>query len=996
MAELKTYKVTHSSPELETLHDYITDPDSPAFAYGNDYRRFLAVLGEDGLTNEHRMMAGLKTASERNQLIRSGIINDNNEILNPALIRIKVGTIFYIEFEKVNTVSFLTEGIEVVSTNDVAFKAAKLAELEADKGYVQVTKPVQGEMQIGITKESYPHVTVWIWARSLSSKNDESNELQGELLDITPFLQKVITNIDTNSGGNFQITLPPLVAEIDQDNKWRIRKGDLIQFENNEYIAEGELLTVSENDELKRNQFFFQNCIKSNDLVFIRFETLTLEKEQRSKDADEFTIDKKHIPNRIYDMIGLVDSTASTTNPSTNDVNINISGRDLSKLFLNDGCYFFPLENSNGIVRVAGSTGTSVRDSLLVNRIFAEFKFIGLFNFTSIEKILKFIIQQLSSIEVIPDSLFEAYGERRNKRFNEQKQVRKLAGVGNYTPEFKEEFARGIFFIVKLNIDESVSQRKLADTSFSTAQGALMNFIHSACQLPLVQYYADCYGDQYHLIVRKPPYDQKALISLIEGNVNTETGIPETAPAIVDIEAEDVLNEALVMNDAEAFSWYHFFPKGAMINSSVDYSTSILPALYFDEYAKVFGTTVFQQSHPYIPYVPMSFENNEFGNVLYKQAFSDIKYVVESHQYLPFTRKGTLILNGDRRIKIGNVIRYKPTGEIFFVDHVQQNFSINENSIERTTLIQVSRGMIEQFIYGLHLASEDGSKVFVSYFNLIDTRLNLEQQRKSVAYTEIEKVGEEVIEINEEIPWITENESVFEKPKYPDLIQGRNYLESYNKYSEYKNKIIRFINAINESGYIVIIAGADSVARTYEQQVRLWNANKHNAVPKTSKHEFGKAIDINVRNIKSGKQVYKKSSLAEWEATGVPQLARTMGFQWGDSRHIGQFGNYIDRVHFQVKGGIGSLSKTIKRDITKAVTKYKEIGELDVDGAFKNFKVNKYTFNFFLKNLQFKPEYNRTEISRQIYNSDQQGTNDASAIRGSQLQEIKIASKRKK
>ena len=34
--------------------------------------------------------------------------------------------------------------------------------------------------------------------------------------------------------------------------------------------------------------------------------------------------------------------------------------------------------------------------------------------------------------------------------------------------------------------------------------------------------------------------------------------------------------------------------------------------------------------------------------------FNDLKYVIESLSVLPFTRKGTIVINGDRRIKRGN------------------------------------------------------------------------------------------------------------------------------------------------------------------------------------------------------------------------------------------------------------------------------------------------------------------------------------------------------
>jgi hypothetical protein len=46
----------------------------------------------------------------------------------------------------------------------------------------------------------------------------------------------------------------------------------------------------------------------------------------------------------------------------------------------------------------------------------------------------------------------------------------------------------------------------------------------------------------------------------------------------------------LMMDDSQVYSWYHVFPKNAQLNSRADYSTSILPAIFFEEYAQVWGS----------------------------------------------------------------------------------------------------------------------------------------------------------------------------------------------------------------------------------------------------------------------------------------------------------------------------------------------------------------------------------------------------------------------
>lgn len=985
---MSIYKVVHSSPEIDTVWKYVSASDSVAFNYRDDIEKFLAVIGEDTLTNRQRIEATFKTPEEKRYIGAEA-----------KKLPLKVGTVLYLEYEKINQISFLIEGIDVVSTDDVAFKASQLAKIEADKGYVSVNKTLPTQFQIGSSKDIYPDVTVWIWCRSLSSKNDKDGELQGSFFDLTPYVQKVTTNMSKN-GGNFQITLPPLVADLDADLKWSLRERNVQKYnganENQvtQYVAESSLYELDDtnnNETLRRNQFLFNNIIKSNDLIFIRFETLKLEAEERHKDKNSDFIDKSNIPNRIYDMIGLVDASGITVNTTTNDVSINISGRDLSKLFIDDGTYFFALENSQGMVKVAGST--TLKNSLL-SRIMEEkgMQFIGLYNFTSIEFILKYIIQQLANIKIVPNELFSAYQERRNKRFNEIT-YNKLTGSSlEHTPQFQEDVANGIWQIVKLVVDKSVSQRRLADTSFSTAQGSLLNFIHSAIQEPLTEFYMDTYGDQYHLIVRKPPYDQKSLISLIEGRINTEEGEFTDSPAIIDIEPDDVLNEMLMMDDTQVYSWYHLFPKGAMINSSVDYSTSIMPAIFFDEYAQVFGSKPLQQSHAYVPYVPMSFDS-QFGNLLYEQGFSDLKYVIESNQYLPFTRKGTITINRDRRIKIGNVIRYKPTGEIFFVNSVKHDFQINDGAIDAITTINVSRGMIEQFIYGVHLIPEEDDisdkRIFVSYFNLIDTRLNIKYKEIKVPVHKQRLKGTKTIASANDNP-NTGDRSIMElfksepysnipddKLSNPEMVTGANYLESYNPYPESKKKFLKFINAITKNGYKVLLIDADATNRTYARQAALYAQDNRNAKAGHSTHEHGQAIDITVTHAKTGKVCSKRTSEEDWKATGVPKIANQLGLRWAGNND-GTFGTkgtgryYIDRVHFQIEGEGGS-TPAITENIYEDYVEYITTKGIDESIVFQNFKVNKYTFNFFLKNMQFKPEYKQVR-SKQVYNSDQEGT----------------------
>lgn len=716
------YQVVHTSPELKTVKEYCAQIDSPAFKYVKRVQDFLSIVGEDKLTNLDRILSSYISVSEK----------ENNPATKQGDLLLKVGTIFYIPVDQVERVGLLTEGIEVTSNNINAFKAQKLVDLESDLRYVKKYLPIGTQVDEGTFKDEYPDATVWLWCRSLSdtfTKAGESAEMTGEIFDITRFVQTLSIS-NTKNGGNFQITLPPLVCElkIETDSSGRTNskyvikknsiktyKGGDVNGKDNSYFAEGSIF--NENDSYdqrfqKRSSFLFHTIINENDVIFIRFESLDIEEEERLKDRKEFYVDKKNIAGNIYDMIGLVDTNTQTSKSDSNDVTINIEGRDLMKLFIDDGTYFYALENSQGQLKLSGG---STADNELMQRVFSDnsLYYLSLYFNTSIEHILKFIIQQLSNIKVVPDSLLSSYGDRVNTTFSEDNK------------NLKKTKVKGIWQIVKLVIDEGVSARRLVDASMSSSNGSLLNFIRKACQEPFVEFYTDTYGDEFYLIVRKPPFDKIGVTSAIKGSVITENGIAKTRPVIIDIEPEDTISDSLSYDKDRTYSWYHFTPQNLFLGDASTYSLTLTPALYFKEYAEIWGSKPLEVVHNYTPYYSSAIK--ETGDLSYyqEQTINDLKYLVESNAYLPFTRKGTIVTSGDRRVKKGNFIRFKATGEIFYVEGVSNKLVVNDNAIDRTTTIEVSRGMVEDFIEGVNI---NGLRN-VSYFNIINTELNFEKRK---------------------------------------------------------------------------------------------------------------------------------------------------------------------------------------------------------------------------------------------------------------------------
>ena len=973
MADITLYSFT-STTQYKKIGDLLNDTKSVANIYKSTPDYFLSITGTDGLTNRQRIFNKFPKYRW-----------DQLELFDSENIPLVTGTLLYVERNKVDD-NMIVKTIEPVSTNTLVFKAEQLAKLEADTGYVSLTKPVDGFIQNGTLKTYYPDVTVWIWCKSLTPNLSE-DELSGQFFDLTPYIESINTQMGKN-GGNFEISLPPLVCELDANDRWVIKKDSITQYVQNNgtslqgqgYVAQGSLYELQPDETgqqtLSRTEFLFKNMITANDLVFIRFETLRLEREQRYLENKTGIIDKSLLAGKIYDMIGLVDDCGMSVTAASNDVRISISGRDLSKLFLDDGTYFYALENTQGMIKIAGET--RLKNPSVISRYAPDgsLLFLNLYQFNTIEYIVKFVLEQLSNITLVPSDLFTSYGNRVqqiqtvvNKRQSSgiTSNNQKAAANYKYKPEEESVNAPGIWGIVKLLFDEEITKRRICDTSFSTASGSLINFIRGVAQEPLVEFFMDTYGDQYHLMFRKPPYDQKSIVSQIEGAVNTENPSANLTPVIVDIEAEDVISEKLSMNDTEVYSWYHLFPKFAMVGTELDFSMSYLPAVFFEEYAQAFGSRPFQQTHNYIP-----FDKNATLADFERQAINDLKYIIDCSQYLPFSRKGTITVNGDRRLKIGNMIRYKPTGEVFYIEHVIQHYSITADGIERTTTIHVARGLVEQLVYGVQIPDESGREHLVSYFNIINTTLNQLYKKTTVTNTVRKQVGTQEIEVPDYSLQGAENllsgvansvESFFGangldgKLQFPFANKGLALLDKYTN-STSKNIFIKFINLVNNAGYGVIIT---ETVRPYKEQVRQKKINENNATPGFSKHDPSSqlAIDLNVINIHTGVQLYSWSSKADWIASGVPSIAQSMGISWG-----GNFNTYADYVHFYISSG----TKTVTVPAYKEFKETSTVQAFNFDGVFSQFKVNKFSFNFFLKNMQFDPQYRVLRKGKAVIN----------------------------
>jgi len=441
----------HTDSSIQTLNELISGATNPiSIMRGIELGILLRYEDEQGITNLEKIWAKypllLRTLENKNKFDQnlaylkgfSGSIDEKiEEPTDGYLTNIYVNTILSVPFIKLNRDILIGEGNQIIDTEFEAFVGEKLKELQEDTKYYPTSKINLGSK--GNLKVTFPNMTVWLWCRSLTTvpfkekslsffdyiennkgkrvKDDDSTALEGRIIDLTPFVDALNISV-TPQGGTFGLTLPPIVGQFDSELGWQIKKGSLSTFMKN-----GELNYVSqggyEDAQGNLNSFYFNNIIGENDVIFIRFETLNNEIKQRIRDKQysnpntDFEVPKSELAGKIYDMIGLVDTNSISHDPKDNNVQINIQGRDLMKLLIEDSSFFTPL---NFIP--SGSYFSSEPDDRLLNRIEGKLHTLTQVSEKTIEFSLKYLINALSNMGIVPDDedgdngLFTSYAKK--------------------------------------------------------------------------------------------------------------------------------------------------------------------------------------------------------------------------------------------------------------------------------------------------------------------------------------------------------------------------------------------------------------------------------------------------------------------------------------------------------------------------------------------------------------------------------------------------------
>lgn len=685
---------THNKHQVTTVGDFIKS-DGPASLIANLTARELVEFRENG--NSIFSQYNAFETKENNDKIQAN--NDEGVTLKP-------GTILDIPVKNLNLDVLYKAGRNVVYYSRLKpFMANELTYLLRDQGYRQ-------EMQIsgggGRLISNHIKYTVIAYSKVLD-----------KFINISPFVYRVSTSVG-KQGGAWTLELSPILGKCDivadkpggsspSSFGWHIEPFSHIS-KNGEHTNTAHL----HKSEGVRSTHYFNNVLCENDVIFIKYSDLPLEEK-----GGKFTTES--MPGQIWDMIGLVDTVRITADNPT-EVGIKVDGRDMMKVMIEDGSYFFPGALNKNIF-------ANEPDGVITTRSRVSGKLQGYFSyyFRGILDTLQFVISQFSTTGLVPDHVFKAWGEARSLRVKlpNQNTPNNNEVIDNFTPQ------KGVWGIIRLLVDESVSKRQIVDATIAQEQGSMINSVNKICQEPFVEFSGDTYGSVYVFKATKPPYDKVGYTGMcfddveeVNYNYSQKNVVVITKPKsephakrsissiVIDIDESEVMNDAFEFS-TEVYSWYRIIPKASLGSTQDAVILEYLPAISFEQYAQVWGSRVNAIETNYLNYIPLEDSKSlSIVDTVSKQAVEDLRYMVQSCAYLPFSRQGGITIHLNRLIKRGTMIYYKPTDEIFFVDQVNHDASITEGMPDGTTTLNVTRGLRREYIRG---------KNGISYFDIINT-----------------------------------------------------------------------------------------------------------------------------------------------------------------------------------------------------------------------------------------------------------------------------------
>lgn len=597
-----------------------------------------------------------------------------DDIENETIPYIKDGTRILIKSSGLEAQRVRFENSDVFSVPDssaVMYWTENIKRITSDPLYQSVWKNPVGSV---VVQQKNLNVRVWVYSRAF-----------GRLVDVSPYVTALSTS-KSGFNGSFSVQVNPV----------KIKKlvSSFNYSEVNQFGVDVELGGFTDNSEDDRARGYsktldwFTVFMQQNDMVWIRFEELQCEEKYQASKSDTLIKSESDLTSSlVWDMIGFVDSVTTAVNYDGSSCSVSITGRDFSKLFEDDGISFIPF---NSVFGSAHNMTLMVSDeSPFLRRNVDGMIAFGMY-FQSIKSSLGFIFEKCSQIKIVDRTVFSGCDRYADEDWKQD----------TYNPD-------GVWRLFKVWCDGQLDDRIFYNNALVNPDGSVADFIHSTCKEPFVEVLGDTWGAGYDLIIRKPPFDRSSIQTMYYAK-NSQGA---SAESYIDILDEDLYGFSLSF-DSRVYSWYKIVPADGLIPGiNANTVAIIIPVFYLDRYVEVFGNKRCIVQDPYVLSAYLGGAKSEKKiSSLFTTLAADYIYAIESTAYLPFTRRGTITINGDRRIKVGTFVRLAATNEIFYVTAVQQSVSFGESSLDRQTVLTVERGMVVDYIVNENY----------NYFNIVN------------------------------------------------------------------------------------------------------------------------------------------------------------------------------------------------------------------------------------------------------------------------------------
>ncbi|NCU25666.1 hypothetical protein EOM86_02980 [Candidatus Nomurabacteria bacterium] len=681
-------KYTHTKASIDKISDLSKIPSSKL--YGISVGEIVCYRDGSGTSNLNRIYSAYtpevwaqSEATLNTDIATSeSILPDAVSGFIPKFDNLMTGTELIIPSEFLYRNIPIARETKAARYGDAPFLADKLIELLGDEGFVPYRLTSGYSF---VLSDVNPSFSVFIWCRALG----EGDHLTGKLVDISPYILS-LTMSKERMNGNFSMNLSykmgytPVDKPASRDPQPRYREMPISAISpTNSFSPEQELesavglsdaiinriRTLDGVEARHRNLSIFQNVVAKNDIVFIRTSKLRME-PVKSTEIFDF----------VYDMIGVVETVRETTSASGDVASVVVAGGDLTNLLMADGTSIF------NELYVSGKTTKLEKE--MSSDIFRLFdKHVSMFQFReqTLRDKLTFVLDFMTQTTICTN-LFDKHPQARLHKMD--------IGEGS---TLVPEFVRGIWRGFDVDVDPAIEDRLVFGGEIGNAYSPIIDQINSICPRYLVELSTDTYGNKFNITARKPPFDRVSVWHYIK---NIENG-----SLVKRIHEGNIINDAIEYS-TQAFTWYKLVYNAFVPLFKADLGF-LIPVKHFPEYADIFGDRPLVVNDPFVDYTVRSELAGDglLGGKMLRQCVDDFKFIIETNAYIPFTRAGSMVINGDRTIKRGTWVYLENTREIAYVESVAHSVIVTAG-IDYTTTLGLSRIM---------LVDE-----FPRYFQLID------------------------------------------------------------------------------------------------------------------------------------------------------------------------------------------------------------------------------------------------------------------------------------